>query len=1056
MKHILFIILCTPLILTTLTAQDILLYNGESIDETNCSYSYGELDSLNAHTGMYSFKGIPDQWHSPGINMQCQDVWRKDISNYDILSFYIKATELGHSAEVSFYGWPQVSQGVDILPYINGGILDTVYQLVELPLDSLKTSDYNLESIEILYFGTSDPGTSYSIYVDDISVDDRTSNEVDSVSIISNQVLKVHVMDRYDTLQVQDASLYHLSSSTDPDFNSPQQAQEVGMHYYVHNFVRGLGTAIPIHRQELYLIFDAKMKNGHDYTLTINNIHDLSENDFDNPFLYTFTYNDLTAITGTVKANQVGYQHDGLKYAYIGNYLGGAGYLDIDSSDIPSFEIREASTDGVVFTGTPNFRGLDERLSGEKVFDCDFSSFQVSGNYYVHVPGMGRTYDFSISDEVYDDLYQTVMKALYYQRHSEVLTEPYVSSEYTRGHCPTTAEIDISHLNSPLYDASTDHPAGTTLVMPAGWFDAGDYGRYVPTATLALNYLFTAYELFPEKFKDSDLNIPEGNNGIPDILDEAKVELDWLLAMQAPDGGVYYKVTTTGFASSMPSQDLGTRWIAEKTTFSTALFAATMAQAYRQYQYILPDFADTCLVRAERAWDFLELHPDPIPTNGYTNQGNVGGGTYSDPLGDTDDRAWAAAELYKSTGEMGYHTAFETYWLQNSPDWGWNNFQHHQKKASITYCTTNDYPIDSTHYWAYVNLVELSLDSYLKVRADDNVYRCSYRSNVIPWIGWGSFAQSSTYSWEFIKGYHFLGKPEYLDYARLNFDVQLGVNPQYKTYITGVGGNSPKDPTHHPSLHDGVDEPIPGITIHGPHSHIPMSNSYYAEAQQKKNLYPAGEADMDPYPTLRRYYDIFDLVHMSEFTIDHLAMASVSFAYFGTNNISFPVELSEFKVNCKNAVSTLSWTTLSEINNKGFEIERSEDGKDWIKIGFVNGNGNTTALKQYRFYDNSANPSVNYYRLKQVDFDGSFSYSDIRIANCNTDNSDFILYPNPSKGKIHVIFQNEKKGSIQLYNNLGHLISEKNINDERELIFNLKRGVYFVKFNGGVEKVIIQ
>ena len=857
-----------------LYAQNLLLFNGEVPGVDSCSYFYGGADSLEPYSGTHAFRGEPDQWHSPGINLGCQGAWRADLSGYNELWLYAKASEQGKKIAVGFYGWPNTSNAIDIDPY-GSSALDTNYQLYKVPLDSMRTSIYNLASVEILYFGTSLPGDTHKVYIDEVWAMDTNPTSVDSLKIISADVLRIDVKDRYDSNQVDLLSNYSIESTTDPNYISSVSSVEVGRHQYVRGFEDISTTAIPFMKNELFIRFPYPLQNGHSYTLTVNNIRDLAGNDFPAPYLINFNYSDETEITGTVKTNHIGYQPDGPKYGYVGNYLGNSQALNLAPA---SFEIRDSATHSIQFIGTPVLRGADDRYSGELVYDCDFSGYTQEGSYYLYVPGAGRSVDFRINEKVYNAAYYTTARGLFHQRYEDVFA-PYTLPEYEREGCPTISEIDISHSSSAAWDPSSDLPVGTQIPISGGWFDAGDYGRYVPTAAVALNVLLTAYEIYPDKFNDGLLNIPESTNGIPDILDEARIELEWLLQMQAPDGGVYFKVTTAAYAGTMPVMDTAIRYIAEKTTFSTGQFAAVLAAAHRVYNAFDSAFADTCLVRAEKAWQFLTTHPTEIPVGGFTNNGYGGGGEYGDPGGDADERAWAAAELYKSTGDTSYHSAFEYFWLQHSPDWGWNEFQHHQQRASWACCTTT-FPTDSNHVNSYVDLLELGIDNYHIPRADSNIYRCSYRSDVIPWIGWGSYAQSTRYSWIFIKGHHLLGKAHYLDYARLNFDTQLGNNPMNRSYITGLGYNQPKDPTHIPSIHDSVENPVPGLPVFGPHSHIPMSNPFYASAQQSENLYPTGEQDNDPYPTLRRYYDCNELVHMSEFTIDYQAVAAVCLARF--------------------------------------------------------------------------------------------------------------------------------------------------------------------------------
>ena len=879
------------LFFSALPAQNLLLWNGETPNIDSCQFYYGSADSLHAYQGTYCFQGIPDPWHSPGINLQCQGSWRADLSGYDEIWFYARCNQTGKTFDFSIYGWPHTSRAVNIDPYIvGGGGLDTVYKLIRIPIDSLKTDDYHLQSVEILYFGEAQPTSGHKIYIDDIWAMDIQPTSVDTFTLFSQKVIRLSVNERYDTTAVKNLANYSLSSTTDPDYATARHPTQIGMHYYVTGFPDDVPS--PTVAYELYLIFDAPLKNGHSYTLTIYNIRDAAGNDFTEPAIFHFTYNDLLYINGSVKTNQVGYLPVSPKYGYVGNYLGSAGMMEIAPG---TFQIREAETHQVVFSGVPTFRSRDLRRSGEKVYECDFTALSAVGRFYLYVPGVGRSYDFEISPTVFDSVYYHTARALYYQRCGTGLSPPWADSRWSHGACHLEdAEIHSSQASSPLYNGE---PIGAIVPMPGGWHDAGDYGKYVPTAAVTLFYLFTAYELFPEKFPDGFWNIPESGNGVPDILDEARWELNWLKEMQAPDGGVYFKVTTENYPTTMPELDNQTRYIAEKTTHTTALYAAVLAMAYRNLAPFWPDYADTCLARAVRAWHFLQMHPETQPPDGFHNPPGIGGGEYTDPEGDTDDRAWAAAELYKSTGDPQYDSAFAVYWPQHSPDWGWNEFQHHQKKASWAYATTT-FPTQSAFVESYEAARQNAVENYLIVRSDTNAYRNAYRSDVLSWIGWGSFGQSTAYSWELIRDSYLLNQPGYLDYAKINLDVQLGNNPQYRSYITGIGYHAPRDPTHHPSLHDGVAEPVPGLPVFGPHSHMPLSNPYYYATQSPENLYPRGLNDADTYPTLRRWFDCHQNVPMNEFTIINIAEALASFAFFSSvqdaaspTNLQVPIKI---------------------------------------------------------------------------------------------------------------------------------------------------------------------
>ena len=871
--------------LATIKAQNLLLWNGEIPDIYSCQLDYGTLDSLDVFDGNYSFNAEPDMWHSPGINLNCQNTWRSDISGYDELWFYTKANLLGHSFRFYMNGWPYTSKKVDVTPYIQGGILDTTYQLVRIPIDSLKNGAFELQNVENVLFDTSSV-TNFQFKIDKVIAMDLSPIHAESIDILSNQALKISVSDRYDTTDVQSFTNYYITSTDDSDFSIQQNPSKVGKHYYVYDFADN--GAYPKIRNELFLYFDQKMKNGKTYTLSILNIKDRANNDFASVQDFTFVYNDEININHSVKVNQVGYLPVSPKLAYIGNYLGGAGPMECSPL---IFEIRDQATDQTMYSGVPNFQAYDP-LSGEKVYECDFGNFQTPGKYYLYVPEIGRSYNFGIDTTIYDHVFYTTARGLFYQRCGMELAVPFADPRFVHGACHTSDVIvHSSCAGNPSYD---NEPIGSGLHMTGGWHDAGDFGRYIPSAATVLYDIFSAYERYPQKFFDDELNIPESGNGVPDILDEAKWEVDWFKEMQAPDGGVYFKVNPTEWPTTMPEFNNDTLFLAQKTTYSTAMYAAIMSMAYRNFQPFFPDYADTCLVRAERAWDFLMEHLGEDPVGSYAvNAPGIGGGQMGDGDGDLDERAWAAAELYKSTGDPMYDSLFAIYWVTHPAYWGWNSFQHHQINASYAYATTT-FPTDSNKINDYLNGLFVTIDFNLIAQNDSNYYQNAYRSDVLGWIGWGSFAQSTRYSKDFIIAHYFTGDPKYLDYAKINLNTQLGANPQDMCYITGVGSNYPKDPAHGTSLRDSVDEPVPGIPVYGPMSHLSFSNGYDAETQRATNLYPKGEQETDPYPILRRFYDNHENIAMNEFDVDVMGYIAMVYGYFKSGTHKTVTEFDPF------------------------------------------------------------------------------------------------------------------------------------------------------------------
>ena len=220
-------------------------------------------------------------------------------------------------------------------------------------------------------------------------------------------------------------------------------------------------------------------------------------------------------------------------------------------------EIR-ALDDAVVSTiptngGSIQFKGNDTTRSGDSVWWVDFSGF-TTGDYRLYSPALGaQSYDFKVTDNVYNDVVNAALKTFYYQRCNTSKETVYAGN---------WADPQACHLSDLATGPAAGHTDHGTLDLSGGWHDAGDYNKYVWGAvSSAILTMLQAFEDNPGVFKDNDLNIPESGNGIPDILDEIKWELDWLLKMQLSDGSVLYQTHVDGFASdSPPSVDQNIRY----------------------------------------------------------------------------------------------------------------------------------------------------------------------------------------------------------------------------------------------------------------------------------------------------------------------------------------------------------------------------------------------------------------------------------------------------------------------------------------------------------------
>ncbi|WP_229214352.1 glycoside hydrolase family 9 protein [Dyadobacter flavalbus] len=960
MKNIFCLMLIFQCFSLPVISQDKMLWDGELANSATCTKAYGSiLSGPDAYAGNYYFRAEPDNAHSPRISFNCTGLWRSDISSFDELRFFIKSNKANQMTSVRFTTYFAKSNWVNLEPYIQGGgLITTSYKEVRIPLQLLKTQSYNLSSIEFLEFGTS-AVSQLQFFIDNIKVADGKSPKVYFRPVAGN-IAKLRVSERFDTTDCYNVKNYSIESQADADYKNVVYPVKIGRHAYVSGLMPGSGS--PVTTFELFLIFDKPLKNNVSYTIHANKLKDLSDNS--TVLDTTFIFSDKD-IYGNVKANHVGYLPDSPKLGKLGNFLGDAWFMPIDTLNPPPFQLINDEQQ-VVFSGNSKFLKTDSTFSGERVFELDFSAFATAGKYHLFVPGYGRSENFTISDNVYDEPYFHTARALYFQRTEKL--EGSSAGSWARDGLPSkTAEIHSSHTLSDLNNA-TDYAPGTKIPMPKGWLDAGDYGRYVPTAASTMFILFTAFELYPKKFPDGFSNIPESDNNIPDLLDELRFETDWLKHMQAPDGGVYFRVTPALWSSGLPGEETNPLYVSEKTTQSTAMFAAAMAMAYRNFKtYDLP-YANACLDQAKKAWTFLQAHPaasKPVDVKG------IAAGPYPDKE-DRDNRAWAAAELYKSTGDEKYHADFLN-WYKLIPHefHATMSWQQHTVKAIWAYSTTT-FPVEAAHVNEFKNKLNSEvLVNYFNRTMKKHAYHGAYH-HYKGYVGFGSFAMAQSYAFDYIMFSHLLKKPELLDLAKIQLDIPLGNNPLSRSFITGIGQNAPKLPLHWSSLPNRFQEPVPGVPVFGPAATLTMNRPSSFAIQDSANRYPYGYTKDDPYPVLRRYTDVREAVEMAEFTVQEMAVTIASFAFFSSvSNGPLPVRFKNFGARRSECHVELYWATSEETNADYFSVQRSSDGQTFREIGRITASGTTKLSRSYSFTDPQPEQN-NYYRLKEVDFDGKY------------------------------------------------------------------------------------
>lgn len=488
-----------------------------------------------------------------------------------------------------------------------------------------------------------------------------------------------------------------------------------------------------------------------------------------------------------VKVNQIGYATADKKTVI---------FSDLDEDDT-TFQVINVDTNKSVYDGKISERALNVSAN-EWNNNGDFSDVKDKGTYKI-VTGKGEeSYAFTIGDGIYDDTFKSIVKMLYLQRCGMELTSD-KAGEFAHPVCHNTQ--------------ATVYGTSKKVDVSGGWHDAGDYGRYVVSGAKTVADLLLAFEKQGGKIhaKDADnFDIPESNNGVNDLIDEVKYELDWMLKMQDSSGGVYHKVTCKVFPETvMPQDETDELILSPISNTATGDFAAVMALASRIYTEYGDSsdkaYAKTCLDAAKKAWSYLEKNKD---ADGFKNPEDIVTGEYPDGRS-TDEAFWAAAELYKTTGDDTYKKALSEYVSDsaNLTGLGWASVGAYGSYAVLT----NDKLLtDSTNLTKDVrNAMVAAADEAVAISKENGYMVNRERS-----YEWGSNMGIANTGMLLLMVNDISPKEEYVTYAKQHLNYLMGVNATGYCFVTGCGTLSPEHPHHRPS--EVLEKCMPGMLVGGP------------------------------------------------------------------------------------------------------------------------------------------------------------------------------------------------------------------------------------------------
>jgi endoglucanase len=550
-----------------------------------------------------------------------------------------------------------------------------------------------------------------------------------------------------------------------------------------------------------------------------------------------------------VRVNQVGYFPSLVKHA-----------IYADSAASPQHWELVGASGAVAAKGETVFSGPDA-ASGEAVHLVDMSSFKQPGQGYKLRVGSETSYAFAIGRDIYKKLKYDALAFFYHNRSNLPITMPYAGdAKWTR---------PAGHAGDKSIPCAPGTGCTYSLDVTGGWYDAGDHGKYVVNGGISVWTLLNQYERAKHlgssvgDFGDGKLNIPENKNGVPDILDEVRWEIEFLLRMQVPDGNplagmVHHKIhdekwTALGLA---PHEDPLKRFLRPPSTAATLNLAAVAAQAARIWKPIDQAFSTRCLAAAERAWEAAQAHPAVFaPPND-----NTGGGPYDDDKV-TDEFYWAAAELFITTGKAPY-----------------KNFVMQSPHFKVIPATTKE-GVASAMTWQTIEalgtislaVVPNGLDaaSIAALRAAlvktaegylDAIETQGYRIPLKPSGGkvpWGSNSFVLNNLIVIALANDFANKPKFLNGVVEGMDYILGRNPFAQSYVTGYGEKPLVNPHHRfwsHQVNDKFPTAPPGMVSGGPNSDL---QDPYVQAAGLKGC-----------PPLKCFVDNIEAWSVNEITIN--------------------------------------------------------------------------------------------------------------------------------------------------------------------------------------------
>ncbi|WP_144211019.1 glycoside hydrolase family 9 protein [Shewanella donghaensis] len=496
-----------------------------------------------------------------------------------------------------------------------------------------------------------------------------------------------------------------------------------------------------------------------------------------------------SAAPNQIRLNQLGFTPESTKTAVINN------------TDSQSFSIIDIASGKSVYQGQLSQSALWPS-SGETVKLAKFDDFTNLGRYHIQVKELEQSLPFTIDNSRYQQPLIDVIRAYYFNRSGAVIQKKY-AGKYAR---PAAHPDTIVYVHESA--ATEARPAGTVISSPKGWYDAGDYNKYIVNSNISVYTLLSALTEHENALESLKLNIPESSNNLPDFVDEILWNIDWMLTMQDPnDGGLYHKLTTKRFTgeTQMPHHMDQPRYVVAKSTAASLGYAATMAKAstvLAKYEQQLPGYSQKLLTSAKQAWQWALINP----AIHYEQPADIATGAYATAGDDLKDEwLWAKSELFAATGDKQYLADIAFPENLRIPEW-----DKVETLALFTFASNLNTPADIRDH-ALLKLTTVT-NKWLT-----QGHNSAYGVAITPQdFVWGSNSNMLNKAIMLLRVNQLQANPEYVHQANAIVDYIFGRNPLGMSYVTGVGQHTPMHIHHRVSMADGITEPIPGFLVGGP------------------------------------------------------------------------------------------------------------------------------------------------------------------------------------------------------------------------------------------------